>query len=164
MAQTGSDCYEHMLLHTNDALVVSEDAKQVPWNKLGRHFTSKEELIGPPKMCLGGHYQKAQLNNNGIECWAFSSSQHVEAAFKNVEDRLSKKRDDVNWNRPMKAETPLPMLHCPALDVSLELQAADAACCMSLIGMLRWIVKLGHVDLCLECSMLPSHLALPTRE
>jgi hypothetical protein len=33
---------------------------------------------------------------------------------------------------------------------------------MSLIGMLRWIVKLRHKDVFLECSsMLSSHLALP---
>jgi hypothetical protein len=47
------------------------------------------------------------------------------------------------------------------MNVSPELQPTDAACHMSLIGMLRWIVEIGHVDVCLECSMLSSHLALP---
>jgi hypothetical protein len=49
----------------------------------------------------------------------------------------------------------------PELDVSPELQPTDAAYYMSLIGVLRWIVELGRVDVCLECSMLSSHLALP---
>jgi hypothetical protein len=31
----------------------------------------------------------------------------------------------------------------------------------SLIGILRWIVELGWVDICCEMSMLSSHLALP---
>jgi hypothetical protein len=77
-----------------------------------------------------------------------------------VEEYLSK-RDDVNWNLPKKAETPMQTSYRPELDVSPELQPADAAYYMSLIGMLRWIVELGRVDICLECYMLSSHLALP---
>ena len=49
----------------------------------------------------------------------------------------------------------------PELDVSPELNASDAVYYMSLIGVLRWIVELGRVDVCLECSLLSSHLALP---
>ena len=62
---------------------------------------------------------------------------------------------------PAKAETPLTMTCRPELDVSPELEATDAACCHSLIGILRWIVELGRVDICLEVSMMSSHLTLP---
>ena len=103
--------------------------------------------------------RKVQLDN-GVECWAFSSSQYVQTAVKNVEEYLSK-RDDVNWKLPAKAETPLQTSYRPELDVSPELKPIDAAYYMSLIGMLRWIVELGRIDVCLECSMLSSHLALP---
>jgi hypothetical protein len=155
----GSDYYEYILLYTDDALVVSDNAEQVLRNELGRYFTLKEESIGPPKIYLGGHVRKVQLDN-GVECWAFSSSQYVQAAVSNVEEYLSK-RDDVNWKLPTKAETPMQTSYRPELDVSPELQPTDAAYYMSLIGMLRWIVELGRVDVCLECSMLSSHLALP---
>jgi hypothetical protein len=111
----------------------------------------KEESIGPPKNYLGGHVHKIQLDN-GVKCWAFSSSQYVQAAVKNVEEYLSK-RDDVNWKLPTKAETPLQTSsYRPGLDVSPELKPTDAAYYMSLIGMLGWIVELGRVDVCLECS------------
>ena len=33
----------------------------------------------------------------------------------------------------------------------------------SLIGILRWIVRLGRVDVCLEVTMMSSHLALPRK-
>ncbi len=155
----GSDYYEYILLYTDDALVVSENAEQVLRNELGRYFTLKEESIGPPKIYLGGHVRKVQLEN-GVECWAFSSSQYVQAAVKNVEEYLSKK-DNVNWKLPAKAETPMQTSYRPEIDVSPELQPIDAAYYMSLIGMLRWIVELGRVDVCLECSMLSSHLAMP---
>jgi hypothetical protein len=45
--------------------------------------------------------------------------------------------------------------------VSLELQPAEVAYYQSLIGIVRWIVELGRIDVCLECSMMPSHLVLP---
>jgi hypothetical protein len=31
----------------------------------------------------------------------------------------------------------------------------------SVIGILRWIVELGRIDICLDTSMLSSHLAMP---
>jgi len=45
--------------------------------------------------------------------------------------------------------------------VTPELSPKDAAYYQSLIGILRWIVELGRVDICLEVSMMSSHLALP---
>jgi len=49
----------------------------------------------------------------------------------------------------------------PELDISAELDPHDCAYYQSLIGILRWIVKLGRVDICCEVSMMSSHLALP---
>ena len=49
----------------------------------------------------------------------------------------------------------------PELDVTPELSDADASYYQSLIGILRWIVELGRVDICLEVSMMSLHLALP---
>ena len=49
----------------------------------------------------------------------------------------------------------------PELDTSPELGTRDASYFMSLIGVLRWIVELGRVDICLECSVMSSCLAMP---
>jgi iron only hydrogenase large subunit-like protein len=121
----GSDYYEYILLYTDHALVVSDNAEQVLRNELGQYFMMKEESIDSPKMYLGGHVRKVQFDN-GVECWAFSSSQYVQSAVKNVEEYLSK-RDDVNWKLPTKAETPLQTSYRPKLDVSPELKPIDAA-------------------------------------
>jgi hypothetical protein len=67
----------------------------------------------------------------------------------------------MKWKLPNKAETPMQTSYRPELDVSPELGAIDASYYQSLIGILRWIVELGRVDICLECSMMSSHLALP---
>ena len=62
---------------------------------------------------------------------------------------------------PCKAETPLTTTYRPELDTSPELNQEDSSYYQSLIGILRWMVELGRVDICLECSMMSSHLALP---
>ena len=51
----------------------------------------------------------------------------------------------------------------PELDVSTELMPRDSAYYQSLIGILRWIVELGRIDICLEVSMMSSHLAMPRK-
>ena len=100
---------------------------------------------------------RRQLDND-VECWAFSSSQYVQAAVKNVETYLATQD---KWKLPAKAETPMTTSYRPELDVTPELQEVDAAYYMSLIGILRWMVELGRVDICLEVSMMSSFLAMP---
>lgn len=159
----GSDYYEYILLYTDDTLFLSDNAEAVLRNELGRYFELKKESIGPPKIYLGGHTRKVQLEN-GVECWAFGSSQYVRAAIDNVEKYLGKQGGDKTkwkWKFPSKSETPIPSSYRPELDISPELPPSEASYYMSLIGVLRWIVELGRVDICLEVSMMSSHLALP---
>ena len=155
----GSKCYDNVLLYVDDALVVSENAESILRNELGRYFELKEESIGPPDHYLGGKVRKVQLEN-GVNTWAFSSSQYVQTAVENVEAYL-KSEDSKCWKMSNKADTPLTTTYSSELDVSRELNVADAAYYQSLIGILRWIVELGRVDVCLEVSMMSSHLALP---
>ena len=56
---------------------------------------------------------------------------------------------------------PLSLMYHPEVDTTPELNATDAAYYQSLIGILHWMVELGHVDICLEVSMMSSHLVLP---
>ena len=60
-----------------------------------------------------------------------------------------------------KALTPLKIHYRPEIDITEELGEDESSYYQSLIGVLRWIVELGRVDICCEVSMLSSHLALP---
>ncbi len=60
-----------------------------------------------------------------------------------------------------KAATPLSNGYRPEIDMSPELESVDASYYHSLIVVLRWMVELGHVGICIEVSMMSSHLALP---
>ena len=153
----GTEYYEYVLLYVDDALVISENAEEVLRNEIGKYFEIKEKSIGPPKIYLGGHVRKVDLDN-GAEAWAFSSSQYVQAAVKNVETYLETLD---NWKLPSKAETPIQTSYRPELDVTPVLGSNLSAYYMSLIGILRWMVELGRVDIYLEVSMMSSHMAMP---
>ena len=75
--------YDYVLLYTDDTLVISENAKSILKNEIGRYFKLKKESIGPPNLYLGGRLSKVQLDN-GTWVWGFSASQYVQAAMKNV--------------------------------------------------------------------------------
>ena len=155
----GTPVWDYVLLYTDDCLVISENAESILRNELGRYFELKQESIGPPSLYLGGHLSKVQLEN-GVHAWAFSASQYVTASVKNVEKFLSQE-ENKRWKLPKSADTPISTTYRPELDVSPELNPEMASYYQSLIGVLRWIVELGRVDICLEVSMMSSHLALP---
>ena len=157
----GNTYYEYILLYCDDALVVSENAESILSNELGRYFHLMEESIGPPTVYLGGRFHKVQLEN-GVWAWSFSSSQDVQSAVKNVEEYVGKSENS-HLKIPSKAERPLTTSYRPELDVSPKLTPRDSAYCQSLIGILRWIVELGRIDICLEVSMMSSHLAMPRK-
>lgn len=158
----GSPYYEYVLIYTDDILVISDNAEAILRNELGSGedaFELKEESIGKPNQYLGGKLSEVTLNN-GNKAWQFSSAQYVKEAVKNVEAYLA----DTGRKLPRRALTPFSSAYRPEIDVSRELHEvseADAAYFHSLIGVLRWIVELGRADICLEVSMLSSHLALP---
>ena len=150
--------YEYVLLYTDDALVVSDRGEDILRKEIGRHFKIKEESIGPPSQYLGGKLRQVEMMN-GQQCWAFGSTQYVQAAVTNVEEYLSKR----NERLPARAGAPLSNGYRPEVDVTEELGESEASYYHSLIGVLRWIVELGRADICTEVSMMSSHLALPRK-
>ena len=102
MKTDGLEYYEYILLYTNDVLVVSQEGENLLCTGIGKYFELKEDLIGPPKIYLGGHLRQVELENHA-KAWAFSLSQYIQAAMKNVKNYLSK----IGGKLPSKAETPI---------------------------------------------------------
>ena len=116
----------------------------------------KEDSIGAPSQYLGGKLQKVTMNN-GVGAWAWESLQYVQAAIKNVEEYPEK----IGEKLVVKASTPLSSGYHPEIEISPELAGADTSYFHLLIGILCWIVKLGHADICIEVSVMSLHLTLP---
>ena len=119
--------------------------------------------MGEPTIYLGGTCSKVEVN--GVPCWAFSSSQYVQAACKNVKKYLEKLNKDLHqkdqtYFLPKRANAPFHNDYQPEIDVSAELSPEFAAYYQSLIGILRWMVELGSVDITAEVSMISWCLAL----
>ena len=77
--------------------------------------------------------------------------------MKNVEEYLDKK--DMKLKKGVKP--PFTSSYRPEIDGSEELDDEDATYYQSLIGILRWIVELGRMDVGVEASMLASCMTLP---
>ena len=147
-----------MLLYVDDVLCINHDAMS-KLRKINKFFKMKEGSIGDPDIYLGGKLREVTLLPNGVSAWSLSSSKYVQEAIANVEKYLSKNRTDLRL--PKKAATLFMKDYRPELDVTPELKAEDANFYQSQIGVARWMVELGRVDIITEISMLSSHLAMP---
>ena len=58
----GTSYYQYALLYTDYILAIMEDLKCFEMEELGKRFTIKEKLIGPPVQYLGGKVSKVELN------------------------------------------------------------------------------------------------------
>ena len=154
----GAATYEYVLLYTDDCLVVADDAESILKGEIGRYFQLKPASIGPPKIYLGGHLRQVEIDQ-GTRAWAFSSTQYVQSAVKNVEEYLAKRGKSLT----PKASDVIPKGYRPEIDVTPELDPGEASYYQSLIGIMRWMVEIGRVDICTEVSMMSSHLALPRK-
>ena len=144
----GEEYYEYVLLYVDDCLCISEHPKETIL-KIDKYFPMKEGSIAAPSLYLGAKISNIQLPN-GVMAWAQSTSQYVHEAVRNVEKYLSA--------RSMKlmkgATSPLSANYGPELDTSPELGPDEATYYQSLIGVLRWIVEMGRVDITVEVSMM----------
>ena len=154
----GSAYWEYVLLYVDDALCISNNAENVLRNEIGKYFVMKPGSIGPPKIYLGNKVSKVTLDN-GVDAWSFSSSQYVQNAVANVETYLRK----LGKSLPRKATAPFTTGYRPEIDTTAELDPIEAAYYQSLIGIIRWIVELGRVDITAEASMMASCMAMPRR-
>ena len=152
----GVDYYEYVLIYTDDILVISENPKETLL-RLGKYFPLKKGSLGTPDTYLGAKVSKMTLPN-GVSSWGLSSSQYCQEAVRNVEKYLSDRGDA---GLSAKATAPMTNGYRPEIDMSDELCPERATYYQSVIGVLRWTIELGRVDIITEVSMLSSHLALP---
>ena len=96
-------------------------------------------------------------NAKGTKCWAMTSEKYVQSAVENVEAALEKK----GLQLPTKVSTPFVTNYHPSEDTSQELDADGTRLFQEMIGVLRWAIELGRVDILLEVSLLSTQMASP---
>ena len=152
---SGFKYYDMVLTYVDDVISISEFPMRAI-DGIKAVFKLKGDKAEVPDMYLGGGIQQV-ANENGTKCWTLSSDKYVKTAVANVEEVLAQ----TGLTLPSKCATPLPSGYHPAEDVTKELDASGTRYYQELIGVLRWAIELGRVDILLEVALLSSHLALP---
>ena len=153
----GEKYYEYMLVYVDDLLCVSHNAKNT-MSELKRLMKFKKDKIAPPEMYLGATLEHKMLN--GRKVWTMTSKDYIKAAIKNVEKNL---QENFSIKLPARAPTPLPQNYVPENDMSEELNAKEIGTYQEMIGILRWAIEIGRVDIYLEVSLISAYQAAPRR-
>jgi hypothetical protein len=153
----GFEYYEMVLCYVDDLMIISHVPEKTI-EGIQKVFKLKGDKAEAPDMYLGVTLEK-KMNSNGTKCWTMSPQKYVDAAVRNVEEKLAKD----GLRLPSKCLTPLQSTYHPSEDVSAELNADGLRYYQELIGVLRWAIEIGRLDILLEVALLSSHLALPRK-
>jgi hypothetical protein len=149
--------WAYILIYVDDTLCVHYDPGS-PLVKLDEYFKIKEGSIQVPTFYLGAKMKKTVLPN-GVVSWGVSSSKYVQSAVQNVQDYLEALPGDKKLMK--KASGPFSGGYKPEIDDITELDPTRANFYQSYIGIFRWCVDLGRIDIITEVSMLATYLCLP---
>ena len=154
--------YEYIVVYVDDVICISETPEK--WiNVLAKQYRLRE--IGVPKRFLGSDIKSRQyVDHNGYEsmCWAFGSDSYVKDACDIAEGHMAKNGISYPSTRRHGSSSPFSsQMYRPELDSSDFCEATHITMFQNLIGVLRWIVELGRIDIQLETSLLSQYLAQP---
>ncbi len=152
--------YTYILCYVDDILCIHHDPMTV-LNLINGYMPLKPSLVGDPDIYLGAKLKMTQLDN-GIWAWGLSPSKYVAQAVKSCAKHLTVKLNN-HFCLPMQADNPFPYYYCPELDLSDPLDPECSSFYQPLIGVMRWMVELGYIDIATEVSLLSSHLAYPCK-
>ena len=149
--------YKMLLVYTDDILVFSHRAKET-MSQLDQHFLVKKDSIGPPTTYLGTQVGKYTFPDElEHKYWSLGSEKYVKNVVRQGKEWLAKTGQTLK----SKVTSVLPSGYRPELDVSDECGEEDVSFFHSQIGILRWAVELGRIDITIEVSMLASLLVSP---
>ena len=149
--------YEMILVYVDDILIFSKDPRTI-MNQLGEFYELKPESVKEPDLYLGANIEKIQVKD-GRTVYGMSSRTYVKNSVKVVEALL--REDDPDAKLKSTAKNPFPSGYKPELDVTLELNDQMTSRYLQLMGILRWAIELGRIDIFVEVSQLSQYQALP---
>ncbi len=157
----GFEYWEYTLCYVDDILVLSHQPKQV-MDAVAQCVTLKPGSVKPPESYLGADIFQVTLHEGNQDLpmkqvWAMSATEYVKWAIQEVERELAMQ----NAYLPKKVETPLSSNYRPELDFSRELEGSLVNYYQGLIGVLRWIVELGRIDIIVPVSLLSRYMVSP---
>ena len=154
--KTGDEYYEYLLTYVDDCLVISEHPKQII-EQLQDEYGYRMKDVEPPKRYLGAMTGQYELTDE-LLCWFMSAELYLKKALDEVEKK---------WGNPEKLfsrhtlDVPGKPGYHPEEDKSPFLADDDVQLYQSYIGILRWAVELGRIDLCHFAGVMARFAAAP---
>ena len=152
----GEEYYAYMLTYVDDVLHIHFDPS-LDMKRLNNIYRLKDG-VGSPKRYLGANIDKVQLQD-GRTSWSMSCTDYLRGAVKNVDEML--KEDNAALKSFGDGHRPYPSTYRPEIDVSELLNDEMISRYQQLIGILRWSIELGRIDIQTEVSCLSQHLCAP---
>ena len=153
----GTKYYMYILVYTDDILAIAEDPQAI-MDKLDQHFLLKKGSVGPPTTYLGATISTYRLPDDPTkDRWSISSDKYVKEAINNVKRWV----EDRGGRFHVSAKTVLSTSYRPELDVTDYCDSNDHTYYQQQVGVLRWAVELGRIDICCEVSMMAAYCAAP---
>ena len=153
----GFQYYEMLFVYVDDILAISHKAREVI-AEIEQFYTAKPGSVKEPEIYLGAEVMKHQLQDGRV-CWATSPRKYIENALKVVEQMLQDDGEGAELRK--KAANPFPSNYKPELDVTEELEGDLASRYLQLIGILRWAIELGRIDIFHEVAIMSQYQASP---
>jgi len=153
----GFEYYEMLFVFVDDVLALSHKAKELI-QSIGEFYKVKPGSDKEPELYLGSNIDKIQMPD-GREVWASSPRDYVKNAISTIERLFDE--DGEGYVLKGKVKDPFPANYKPELDVTEELGPELISRYLQLIGIARWAVELGRIDIFHEVSVLSQYQASP---
>jgi hypothetical protein len=153
----GTEHYEFIFEHTDDLLVISTTPHDI-LTHLDQHYVLKPESIGKPTQYLGSETGDYRLEDNPTMVrWYASPDNYVKEAVRNLNNWISERGRLLK----VKVQRILPSRYRPELDATPYCDEEESDYYQQQIGVLRWAIELGRIDITAATSMLASYTAAP---
>ena len=153
--EDGWEYYEYILVYVDDILTVSHRPRII-METIRKQYRLKDEPA-PPNQYLGAVIKRWSIHNESKSVWSMNATNYIKEALRCVEMELAKAGKTLKG----KPSTPMQTNYRPELNVSQLLDPEQASYYMSLIGILRWAVELGCLDIFIDVSLLSSYMCQP---
>ena len=162
-SSSGFKYYAYILVYVDDILIINKEPS-ADMALIQKSFKIKPDSIKVPDMYLGADIKKVYYPD-GSHAWTMGSQTYTKRAVKNLKERLRK--DGFEFNKKLSdpaISAPQPFSNVnyrPELDTSDECNNEQISFYQNLIGILRWLVELGRIDIGYEVSVLSRYLVQP---
>jgi hypothetical protein len=153
--------YAYILCYVDNILCIHHDPMSV-MKEINGYLPLKPSSVGDPDIYLGAKLKETRLSN-GVMAWGLSSSKYVVQAVKNCQLHMTEKLAG-RYSITARADNPFPVDYDPSTDLSDMLDPDCSSFYQHLIGVMRWMVEIGCIDIATEVSMLSPYLACPRKD